>query len=440
MIKIIKMFLEIMKIKKIAINTFLIFILLISCNMNAKDNFDLSKLKKAYLEKNDKEFIQNFPKNFENFKSVFGWNDSLDKAYPLYKDSTKYIDKFFEIISKDKTKKSLTLIVDIGLGGKYQADGVSYFKMNIEKLFIKNSNLSCELLKNRKLEDIDSFWLFYLDSPQPLTSVPDYLKKIKIDCDKVYFSLERQIKLIQKQNLVSEITTENKANKLKLINDFIPKGYIMLDSLSGYINTDKLLDKIIVLADIQEFKNNESRLFMILLNDSKNGYVLNLKNPNIIPCIKCTGGTGGEDSYSDLSYKENTLSFKQMKILDSKIVEIKYEFLNDRSDFKLNNVFITNSNLTEDLEYKVKIIVHDKISLKDFNYNLYGRYLKYYTKINDSDGYTNLREKKSSSSTILEKIKTEESVEVLDNSDDWLLVQSKTGKKGYIYKTKIKSE
>lgn len=426
--------------KKSVFNLLIAILLLVSCSNKAQDNFDLTQLKKAYLEKNDAKFIESFPKNFDDFKSVFGWNDSLDKPNPLYNDSTKYIDKFFEIISKDKTKKSLTLIIDIGLGGKYQADGVSYFKMNIEKLFIKNPNLSCELLKNRKLQDIDSFWLFYLDSPQPLTSVPDYFKKLKIDCDGVYFSLEKQIKLIQKQNLVSEITAANKANKLKLINDFIPKGYVVLDSLSGYVNTDKLLDKIIVIADNQEFKNNESRLFMILLNDSKDGYVLNLKNPNIIPCLKCAGGTGGEDSYSELSFKDNVLIFKQMKILDSKIIEIKYEFLNDHSDFKLNNVLITNSNLTENLEYKVKIIVHDKISLRDFNYNLYGKYLKYYVKINDSDGYTNLREKKNSSSTILEKIKTEENVEVLDNSSDWLLVRSKAGKKGYIYKTKIKSE
>ncbi|MEZ0131173.1 SH3 domain-containing protein [Flavobacterium sp. LBUM151] len=31
-------------------------------------------------------------------------------------------------------------------------------------------------------------------------------------------------------------------------------------------------------------------------------------------------------------------------------------------------------------------------------------------------------------------------VNVLDNSNDWWFVESKSGKKGYVYKTKIKAE
>lgn len=70
--------------------------------------------------------------------------------------------------------------------------------------------------------------------------------------------------------------------------------------------------------------------------------------------------------------------------------------------------------------------------------------LKKYTSlgyfINDSDGYTNLRKDKSTSSEILQKIKTGEEIVVLENSGDWWFVESKEGKKGYVYKTKIKKE
>ncbi|PKF74951.1 SH3 domain-containing protein [Chryseobacterium sp. PMSZPI] len=60
--------------------------------------------------------------------------------------------------------------------------------------------------------------------------------------------------------------------------------------------------------------------------------------------------------------------------------------------------------------------------------------------IQDSDGYTNLRKDKNSSSQVLQKIDTGEQIEVLDQNGDWWLVVSKEGKKGYIHKSRIKSE
>lgn len=60
--------------------------------------------------------------------------------------------------------------------------------------------------------------------------------------------------------------------------------------------------------------------------------------------------------------------------------------------------------------------------------------------IQDSDGFTNLRKEKNSSSQILQKINTGEQVEVLDQNGDWWLVVSKEGKKGYVHKSRMKSE
>jgi hypothetical protein len=418
-----------------------IFLFLISCSSKSQNTEgSVVGLKKA-LEKNDETlFLNNFPKNNNQFISYFGWNDSLNKPNPLYKESTEYLDKFFSIISKDKNKKSLSLIIDIGIGGKYQADGVSYFKMNIEKLFILNPDLSCELLKNRSPKDIDSFWHFYLDSPQPLASIPNNFNILKKNCEKVYLSLEKEIKLIQKENLVSEVTNENKSNKLKKIEDYVPKGYMVLDSLSGFINADKFTDKIIILANNQEYKNNEPRVFLLLLNDKNGDYTLKLKSLNIIPCLKCTGETGGEDSYSDFTLKNNILSFTQLKILDTKLIRIEYSFQNRESDFILNEVVITKSDLNGNSELKTRKSMNNKIYLKGFNYNNYANYLKSYGKINDLDGFTNLRREKNSTSTILEKVKTGESVEVLDNSGDWWLIKTKLGNIGYIYKTKATVE
>ncbi|WP_336687145.1 SH3 domain-containing protein [Chryseobacterium bernardetii] len=59
--------------------------------------------------------------------------------------------------------------------------------------------------------------------------------------------------------------------------------------------------------------------------------------------------------------------------------------------------------------------------------------------IQDSDGYTNLRKDKTPTSEILQKVKSGEHIEVLDNTGDWFLVKTKEGKEGYIHKSRIKS-
>lgn len=60
-------------------------------------------------------------------------------------------------------------------------------------------------------------------------------------------------------------------------------------------------------------------------------------------------------------------------------------------------------------------------------------------KINDPDGFTNLRKDKNTSSEVLQKIKSGERIEVLDNIGDWYLIKTKEGKQGYMHKSRIKS-
>ncbi|WP_426477696.1 SH3 domain-containing protein [Chryseobacterium sp. CBSDS_008] len=83
---------------------------------------------------------------------------------------------------------------------------------------------------------------------------------------------------------------------------------------------------------------------------------------------------------------------------------------------------------------------YDLPTLKDYVKYIYQKESNTNFIIQDSDGFTNLRKEKNSSSQILQKIKTGEQVEVLDQNGDWWLVVSKEGKKGYVHKSRIKSE
>lgn len=83
---------------------------------------------------------------------------------------------------------------------------------------------------------------------------------------------------------------------------------------------------------------------------------------------------------------------------------------------------------------------YDLPTLKDYVKYIYQKESNTNFIIQDSDGFTNLRKEKNSSSQILQKINTGEQVEVLDQNGDWWLVVSKEGKKGYVHKSRIKSE
>lgn len=62
-----------------------------------------------------------------------------------------------------------------------------------------------------------------------------------------------------------------------------------------------------------------------------------------------------------------------------------------------------------------------------------------YVKIQDPDGYSNMRESNNSNSKIIEKINSGEGVFVLKNDGEWLKVETKEGKQGYVHKSRIKS-
>ena len=58
--------------------------------------------------------------------------------------------------------------------------------------------------------------------------------------------------------------------------------------------------------------------------------------------------------------------------------------------------------------------------------------------IEDSDGYSNIRADKSTSSKILSRIKSGEKIDALDDTSSWYLIKTKEGLKGYVHKSRIK--
>ena len=102
----------------------------------------------------------------------------------------------------------------------------------------------------------------------------------------------------------------------------------------------------------------------------------------------------------------------------------RFSYLVDKGDLEVKKIIL-------------KILKDPKISKSDKErIEVYLKYYKYY--ISDPDGYTNLREGKSTSSKILGTIKSGEKIEVLDTTGDWWQVMTRDNEIGYIHKSRIK--
>ena len=101
-----------------------------------------------------------------------------------------------------------------------------------------------------------------------------------------------------------------------------------------------------------------------------------------------------------------------------------FDYLVDRGDLEVKEIIL-------------KILKDPKRSKSDKeDIEVYLKYYKYY--ISDPDGYTNVREGKSTSSKILGTVKSGEKIEVLDTTGNWWQVMTKDNEIGYIHKSRIK--
>ena len=164
------------------------------------------------------------------------------------------------------------------------------------------------------------------------------------------------------------------------------------------------------------------------------------------------------DELSEWDLSNNTLKqkmkmlFKNDKNLNQKLKELEearifiYEdTLEDVKDDYQEYHYVDGPRLEYlvhrgDLEVKeiiLKILKDPKISKSDKeNIEVYLKYYKYY--ISDPDGYTNVREGKSTSSKIIATVDSGLPIRVLDTIGNWWQVMTKDNEIGYIHKSRIK--
>jgi hypothetical protein len=240
---------------------FILILLFISCNNIAHTKTNPGTLKKAYLAKDEKVFLENFPGKFKDFKAIFGWDDKVNGPNPLYTGANEYVDYFFQLASQEKYVSYKNKIVDIALNGIWEADAVGYFQVKLHDITETDKDFVL-LLKKLKKKDADSFWRFYFDKEQSI-----YSPKLESVLDE---SMKAQSMLVFKK-IQGERRIENTT-------DHVLVDYEIFDK-DGYSNLRK--EKNATSAVIEEVKNGESVLVLnrtgdwwyIQTKSEKKGYI-----------------------------------------------------------------------------------------------------------------------------------------------------------------------
>lgn len=110
--------------------------------------------------------------------------------------------------------------------------------------------------------------------------------------------------------LTIETNQEGIENLPENISKFIPKSYTVINITSGNLNLDSFSDTILVLKKNGEEsnQNQDRRIILILIGQSKNSFKLEKRNDNAVFCYAC-GGRGG-DPFGGIAIKNGLFSIE----------------------------------------------------------------------------------------------------------------------------------
>ena len=77
-------------------------------------------------------------------------------------------------------------IINIAVGGKWDADAVNYFQHGLQSRVLTKPELTVFMLKKMNKNDIGSLWNFYFDGPHPKNHFDPSLEKIKFIDGEIY--------------------------------------------------------------------------------------------------------------------------------------------------------------------------------------------------------------------------------------------------------------
>lgn len=132
---------------------------------NRPKEISIQNLYKAMEDRDEEEFLRQFPKNFQQFQGYFGWDVPNDAPHELYEHSVHYIEYLFYLLRTNKYPSHEKNIITICENGQWEADAVNYFQHHVLNHIKENEKY---YMINELGDDKAKSVLFFLfDGPHP---------------------------------------------------------------------------------------------------------------------------------------------------------------------------------------------------------------------------------------------------------------------------------
>jgi hypothetical protein len=146
------------------------------------------------------KFFEKFPSDFHTFDLIYGFPN--DEPGVLYDSSGQHVMNLFNKLDCCiPDEKYYAKLIEIGIDGKWEADGVSFIQYKIREKVLQKPLVALGILTKLKTQKVESFFFFFFNEPHPIwKSVPEELNIIKKHNPKIYGIIEKSFKAALKQS------------------------------------------------------------------------------------------------------------------------------------------------------------------------------------------------------------------------------------------------
>jgi len=132
------------------------------------------------------QFFKEFPNTFNQLLKLYGYDNKNSKPNILYYEAPNHILKLFNNLSEVNDTLYYRKIIQISIGGRWDADAVNYFQNGLRHRILDNPELAVYVLKHTPHDKVKSFWYFYFDGAHPKKEIPEQLKRIRSIDSEIY--------------------------------------------------------------------------------------------------------------------------------------------------------------------------------------------------------------------------------------------------------------
>ncbi|BDW93479.1 hypothetical protein MACH07_23110 [Flagellimonas marinaquae] len=195
-------------------------------------------LYKSMEDKDEQEFLRQFPKDFKQFQGYFGWDTPNDAPHELYEHSVHYIEYLFYLLRTNKYPDHEKNIISICENGRWEPDAVNYFQHHVVNHIKENEKYN--LINSLSDDRAKSVLFFLFDGPHPKFDA-DFASYLNASKKQILEDLFETGFFDNNEN--PDPFPDEEINSTFTLSDYMENEHFFIRDID--INNDGVLDKIV---------------------------------------------------------------------------------------------------------------------------------------------------------------------------------------------------